>query len=156
MLSPLSFFRLKASESARMSSASSSKKLTLKSLSHQDTYLRSLEVIKDQVFEVGHHGSRLSFHLFYQHQCTSFSVFLHVTSWLQAGCCGSRILSAHCVPRPDAFMRLCLFTREKIPLQSPWPTSPQSSWVRTCTVWLPSLPARLGKLSVWPRGIETP
>lgn len=64
MLSPLSFFRLKARESARMSSALSSRKPTLKSWSHQDTHLRSPEV---KGFEVGHRGSMLSFYLFYQH-----------------------------------------------------------------------------------------
>lgn len=64
-----------------MSSASSSRTLTLKSLSHQDTYLKSLGV---KGFEVSHRGSKLSFHLFYERQCTSFSVFQRVTS-LAAG-----------------------------------------------------------------------
>lgn len=153
MLSPLSFFHLKASESARMSSASSSRTLTLKSLSHQDTYLKSLGV---KGFEVSHRGSKLSFHLFHERQCTSFSVFQRVTSWLQAGCHGSGILSAHSVTRPETCTRLCLFTREKIFLQSPWLTFPRSSQVRTCAMWPPSLLGSRGKLSIWSRGTETP
>lgn len=64
-------------------------------------------------------------------------IFIRVTSWLQASSHGSRILSAHCVPRQDAFMRLCLFTREKIPPQSPWPISPRSSQGRTYAMRAP-------------------
>lgn len=92
MLSPFSFFPFKASESARMHSALSSRKLTLKRVSH----LRGLEV---KGFEAGHHGSRLSFHLFYQHQCTSFCP--HTCHVMVESCLhSSRILPPTPTPTP--------------------------------------------------------